>query len=113
VFGFLQCSLRLREGDRSPAAQSGVRCPRQGAAHLSEDPGGCRRAGSARPIDTGGNVTLRHGARLHHIGVGQAHKGTRVILLVDGLDVRVVSQDGELLRHLKLNPSPDYQAQGS
>ncbi len=64
-------------------------------------------------IDKGGKVTLRHGARLHHIGVGHAHKGKRVTLLVDGLDVRVVSQDGELLRHLRLDPSHDYQAQGS
>lgn len=64
-------------------------------------------------IDKGGKVTLRHGARLHHIGVGHAHKGKRVILLVDGLDVRVVSLDGELLRHLTLDPSRDYQPQGS
>jgi transposase InsO family protein len=63
-------------------------------------------------IDKGGKVTLRSGARLHHIGVGHAHKGRRVILLVDGLDVRVVSEDGELLRHLTLDPSRDYQPQG-
>ena len=42
-------------------------------------------------IDKGGKVTLRHGTRLHHIGVGHAHKGKQVILLVHGLDVRVVS----------------------
>jgi transposase InsO family protein len=64
-------------------------------------------------IDTGGKVTLRHGSRLHHIGVGHAHKGKRVILLVHGLDVRVVSLDGELLRHLTLDPSRDYQPQAS
>ncbi|HEX6331056.1 MAG TPA: IS481 family transposase [Actinomycetota bacterium] len=64
-------------------------------------------------IDKGGKVTLRHGTRLHHIGVGHAHKGKRVILLVDGLDVRVVSLDGELLRHLTLDPSRNYQPQAS
>jgi len=32
-------------------------------------------------------------------------------MLVDGLDVRVVSEDGELLRHLTLDPSRDYQLQ--
>jgi transposase InsO family protein len=62
-------------------------------------------------IDNNGKVTLRHRTRLHHIGVGHAHKGKRVILLVDGLDVRVISQDGELLRHLTLDPSRDYQPQ--
>ena len=35
-------------------------------------------------IDKGGKVTLRHGTKLHHIGVGHAHKGKRVILLVAG-----------------------------
>ena len=64
-------------------------------------------------IDKGGKVTLRHGARLHHIGVGHAHKNKRVIMLIDGLDVRIISDDGELLRHLMLDPSRDYQPQGS
>jgi transposase InsO family protein len=63
-------------------------------------------------IDKGGKVTLRHGTRLHHIGVGHAHKGKRVVMLVNGLDVKVVSQDGELLRQLTLDPTRDYQAQG-
>ena len=64
-------------------------------------------------IDKGGKVTLRHGTRLHHIGVGHAHKGKPVILLVNGLDVRVISRDGELLRQLTLDPSRDYQPQSS
>ena len=63
-------------------------------------------------IDKNGKVTLRHRTRLHHIGVGHAHKGKRVIMLVDGLNVRVVSQDGELLRRLTLDPTRDYQPQG-
>ena len=63
-------------------------------------------------IDNNGKVTLRHRTRLHHIGVGHAHKGKRVIMLVDGLNVRVVSQDGELLRQLTLDPTRDYQPQG-
>ena len=31
---------------------------------------------------------IEAGIRLYHIGVGQAHKGERVILLVDGLVLR-------------------------
>lgn len=64
-------------------------------------------------IDNNGKVTLRHRTRLHHIGVGHAHKGTRVLLLVDGLDVRVISLAGELLRHLTLDPTRDYQPTGN
>ena len=63
-------------------------------------------------IDKNGKVTLRHRTRLHHIGVGHAHKGKRVIMLIAGLDVRVLSEDGELLRHLTLDPTKDYQPQG-
>ena len=63
-------------------------------------------------IDKNGKVTLRHRTQLHHIGVGHAHKGKRVVLLVKDLDVRVISLDGELLRNLTLDPSKDYQPQG-
>jgi hypothetical protein len=54
-------------------------------------------------------VTLRYHSRIHHIGVGRAHKGRRIIVLVAGLDVRVLSDDGGLLPHLTLDPSKDYQ----
>lgn len=60
-------------------------------------------------IDRTGRVTLRHRSRLHHIAVGRAHAGTRVLLLVADLEVRVVTPDGELLRHLTLDPSRNYQ----
>ena len=60
-------------------------------------------------IDKTGKVTLRHRTRLHHLGVGRAHAGKRVIMLIDGLDVRVLSEDGELLRHLTLDSTRSYQ----
>ena len=60
-------------------------------------------------IDTSGVFTLRHGTKLHHIGVGRAHKQRRVIVLVADLDIRVLSEEGELLRHLTLDPTKDYQ----
>lgn len=61
-------------------------------------------------IDTNGTVTLRHASRLHQIGVGRAHAGVHVTLLVIDLDIRIVATDtGELLRHLTLNPTRDYQ----
>ena len=63
-------------------------------------------------VDKGGKLTLRHRTRLHHISVGHAHKGKRVIMLIDGLDVRVLTEGGELLRRLTLDPSRDYQPQG-
>jgi transposase InsO family protein len=63
-------------------------------------------------IDEAGAVTLRHDSRLHHIKVGRAHAGTRVLMLVAGLRIRIVSEDGELLRDLILDPSRNYQPLG-
>jgi transposase InsO family protein len=62
-------------------------------------------------IDPSGVITLRYNSRLHHIGLGRRHAGARVVVLVADLDVRVLTEDGELLRELTLDPSQDYQRQ--
>jgi len=57
-----------------------------------------------------GTVTLRHGGRLHHIGVGRTHARTRVLLLIRDLDIRIINAaTGELLRQLTLDPARNYQ----
>lgn len=63
-------------------------------------------------IDTTGVITLRHNSRLHHIGLGRRLAGTRVLALVDGLRVRVITEDGDLVRELVLDPERDYQPHG-
>lgn len=63
-------------------------------------------------VDITGVVTLRHNSKLHHIGIGRKLVGTRVLVLVDGLKIRVITQDGELLRDLILDPNRDYQPHG-
>jgi len=63
-------------------------------------------------IDAFGKVTLRYLGRLRHIPVGTAHKNRRVQLLVAGPDVRVVTDDGQLLRALTLDPTRGYQPLG-
>ena len=45
-------------------------------------------------IDSIGRVTLRYNSRLHHIRLGRRLVGTRVLLLVADLQVRVLTQDG-------------------
>ena len=60
-------------------------------------------------VDKTGCFTLRYRSRLHHVGVGRGHSGKRVLILMADLDVRVIDQDGELLRHFELDPSVDYQ----
>jgi transposase InsO family protein len=60
-------------------------------------------------IDRSGRVTLRYQGRLHHIGVGCAYKGWRVVMLVAGTEVRILDLDGHQLRRLVLDPTRDYQ----
>jgi transposase InsO family protein len=60
-------------------------------------------------VDKTGSVTLRHKGRLHHIGIGRAYGGWRVVLLVAGLEVQVLGVDGSPLRRLTLDPETDYQ----
>lgn len=63
-------------------------------------------------IDKAGIVTLRHNSKLHHIGIGRAHAGTTVLLLINNRHIRVVNAfTGELLRDLTLDTSRDYQPQ--
>jgi transposase InsO family protein len=64
-------------------------------------------------VDSQGTVTLRHDSKLHHIGIGRAHKGRPIKLLVADRDIRVLdSKTGELIRRLTLDPSRDYQPIG-
>jgi hypothetical protein len=62
-------------------------------------------------IDDSGVITLRHNSRLHHIGLGRRHAGTRVLMLAHDLHIRVLTEHGQLLRDLLLDPSRDYQPQ--
>ena len=63
--------------------------------------------------DFKGTVTLRYLSRLRHIPLGAVHRHRRVTLLVAGRHVRVVAEDGSLLRELTLDPHRDYQPLGT
>jgi hypothetical protein len=61
-------------------------------------------------VDDSGTVTLRHKSKLHHIGLGRAHKGRTIKLLIADQNIRVISlEDGQLIRELTLDPTRDYQ----
>lgn len=64
-------------------------------------------------VDKSGKVTLRYQGQLYSIGVGRTHARTRVILLVQDLDIRIIdAAAGELLRELTLDTSKRYQGTG-
>lgn len=60
-------------------------------------------------IDKTGCFTLRYRSKLHHVGVGRQYQGQRVLILVADLDIRVIDEQGVMIRHLELDPSVDYQ----
>jgi transposase InsO family protein len=60
-------------------------------------------------LDAHGRVTLRYLSRLRHFHVSYKQRGQSVMLLVAGDHVRVIAEDGQLLRELILDPTRDYQ----
>ena len=61
-------------------------------------------------IDRTGAISLRRAGRMHHIGIGRTHAGRTVLLLINDLDIRVIdTTTGEVLRHLTLDPTRNYQ----
>jgi transposase InsO family protein len=62
-------------------------------------------------VDTSGKLSLRHNGQLHHIGVGRTHARTPILMLINGLQIRIIhATTGEIIRELTLNPAVDYQA---
>lgn len=60
-----------------------------------------------------GNVTLRIGGQLHHIGLGRTLDRTRVLMLIDDLHVRVIhAATGEIIRTLTIDPNRRYHGTG-
>ena len=60
-----------------------------------------------------GRVSLRHNGHMHHIGLGRTLDGTRIILLIDDLDIRVIHRStGEIIRTLTLDPDRRYHGTG-
>ena len=65
-------------------------------------------------VDKSGKVTLRHGGQLYSIGIGRTHTRTRVTVLVQDLNIRIIhAATGEMLRELTLDPTRDYQPTGA
>ncbi len=60
-----------------------------------------------------GNVSLRIGGQLHHIGIGRPLDRTPVLMLIDDLDVRIIhATTGEIIRTLTINPARRYHGTG-
>jgi len=60
-------------------------------------------------VDVYAKVSVRYMSKLHHIGLGRAHKGRTIKLLIADQNVRVIDLNGQLIRELTLDPTRDYQ----
>lgn len=64
-------------------------------------------------VDIAGHVTLRHASKLHHIGIGVEHAGTRIRMLINNLDILIINiETGEILRDFQLDPTKKHQPRG-
>ncbi len=56
-------------------------------------------------IDAAGAITIRYNSRPHHIGLGKRRTGTKITVLIDDRDIRVLDRNtGQLIRKLVLDP---------
>ena len=100
--------------DIRPHRALGGRTPLQAySARLKARPAGASASTYFRvredKVDAAGKVSLRYGSRLYKIGLGRAHKGRVIKLLIADQSVRVIDLNGELIRELTLDPSRIYQ----
>jgi len=61
-------------------------------------------------VDRDGKVTLRYAGKLRHLGIGKAHAGTPVLLLIH--DENVVTSNattGQIIAEHTIDPTRDYQ----
>ena len=60
-------------------------------------------------VDQFGKLTLRHGSRLHHLGIGRTHAATPVLILVTTTIVTVISKTGHhVLSSHRIDPDRNY-----
>ena len=60
-------------------------------------------------VDQFGKLTLRHGSRLHHLGIGRHHAGTPVLILIATQTVTVISKTGhQVLSSHDNDPDKNY-----
>ena len=60
-------------------------------------------------VDTWGKVSLRRAGKMHHLGVGYAHRGTRILAIADDTTVTVIQlETGEILSTHHIEPDKHY-----
>lgn len=62
-------------------------------------------------VDKNGKLSLRYAGIMRHLGIGRAHAGTAVLMLIHDRDVTVSDAGtGEIIARHRIDPARDYQA---
>jgi transposase InsO family protein len=61
-------------------------------------------------VDLDGKLTIRYAGQIRHLGIGRRFAGTRVRMLINDRDIRVLNLAGQLLGDYTINPNRNYQA---
>jgi transposase InsO family protein len=107
-------AFRLAYDEARPHRAIGRRTPGEAYRALPKAlPAGPRARGHLRlrydTVDKAGAMTLRQASRLHHLGIGAAHRGRRVLAVIDEREVTVVAlETGEVLSSHRIEPERDY-----
>ena len=60
-------------------------------------------------VDTWGKISMRRAGRMHHLGIGYAHHGTRVLAIADDTTITVIAlETGEILSTHDIDPAKQY-----
>ncbi len=60
-------------------------------------------------VGTNGKISLRRAGRMHHLGIGTAHRGAPVLVLVDETTATVIHRTtGEILATCTIDPNRTY-----
>jgi transposase InsO family protein len=60
-------------------------------------------------VDTWGKISMRRAGRMHHLGIGYAHQGRRVLAIADDTTVTVTQlETGEILSTHLIEPTKTY-----
>lgn len=60
-------------------------------------------------VGTNGKISLRRAGRMHHLGIGAAHRGTSVLVLIDETTATVIARHtGEILATCTIDPTRTY-----
>ena len=117
TLGELQAQLdafRLDYNEHRPHRATGRMTPSEAYRAIpKEQPSGPAGRGHFRlrydTTDTKGAISLRRAGRMHHLRIGAAHAGRRVLAIVDEREVTVVALDtGEVLSSHRIEPERGY-----